>query len=68
MADKANEEVANGIRDMIAKINQLRETNAELLEALQGVLTIADYMRWPQEHPAWVRARAAIAKAKGETR
>lgn len=33
----------------------------EMLEALEGILAITD-----RDHAAWNKARAAIAKAKGE--
>ena len=47
--------------DQQSEIDRLRELNAELLAALEAVVAIAD-----RETDPFIRARAVIAKAKGE--
>ena len=50
---------------LMAKVNRLERVNAELLEALEIIVsTERDRHGY---HPAWTdQARAAIAKARGE--
>ena len=45
-----------------AELRRLHEVNQELLEALK------DVMYWDNGKPEWDVARAAIAKAKGESK
>ena len=49
-----NEEAAKELR-------RLHEVNKELYEALEEVVRISD-----RDHEAWVKAHAALAKARGE--
>ena len=46
------------------KAKHLERVNRDLLEALKGVQSVADYLNLPQDHTVWQRARAAIAKAE----
>ena len=56
----ALERAADGI---CAEVDRLREINAELLSALQKIVN-----NWDDLHPKdRAQARAAIAKARGET-
>lgn len=45
-----------------AELRRLHEVNAELLDALEGV------MYWDNGKPEWEIARNAIAKATGESK
>ena len=47
---------------MVDEFNLLKKTNAELLEALIEVVAISD-----RKHEIWDKAKAAIAKATGES-
>ena len=47
---------------LIAEVERLNRVNAELVEALEGV------MYWDNGKPEWETARAALTKATGETK
>ena len=49
-------------REAAIELRRLHEVNQELLEALK------DVMYWDNGKPEWDVARAAIAKAKGESK
>lgn len=59
------------LQDTADEMRRLRTTNAELLDALKDLLTMAEVAdEWETNRKMWPQAidaaRAAIAKAKGE--
>ena len=48
--------------DLQSEVERLNRVNAELVGALEGV------MYWDNGKPEWETARAALAKATGETK
>lgn len=39
----------------------------ELVDALSGLISAADYMNWPQNHEVWQKARVALDRAREES-
>lgn len=59
--DAANEERLTWCAEQVrARVNTLEALNRELVEALDAIVTITD-----RDHVWWIKARAALAKAKG---
>lgn len=53
---------------LLQENKKLQEVNQELLEALQEIVAAADGDGWNQLDASFKKARAAIAKATGETK